>query len=303
MIGTFGPIANRYASGLGDLDAVVTDLGLISEAFGEALRRRDAGRPFYGMVLIDEPRVAFGYNVGEQLLERIDDYDRRRIMIDALARGTIPINGVPAEAQWSLPSAFETIAVEFFGLCHTVLVRSFAEARRIDAMFARSSQRIAPPLMRILATANVPAVVRVRPQRAGAVVWAPHRPALDTALHLHGLAEFYGDVTCVSAGGPHPVRARATFLSPGDPAIEQALTTAAVVCVDPSDPSEAVAFARLGYGVVAPVTSGAHEFAPEVIPWDPLNARFLHTAVAIAVTRPAAVRVEPPRPSRVPGSG
>jgi hypothetical protein len=158
-----------------------------------------------------------------------------------------------------------------------------------------------PPVERILASARIPSVERVRPEGPGVVVWAPLRPAVECALHLHGLAEFHGELTCVSSGGPPPSKSTATFLAPGDPRVSGALSrAAAVLCADPSDPSDAVAFARAGYGVVAPITSGAHEFARDVVAWDAMDARFLYTAAAVAVARPASVLAEPERPPRAP---
>jgi hypothetical protein len=302
MIAAFGPDATRFARGLGDLEAIVADLAAVGEAYAAAVRRRESGRPFYGMLLVDDPRVLFGYRHTEAILANIEDYDKRRVYMSQFALGALPINGAPARQIWPMDAFTEGIIVEFLALSDALLVRSFAEAARIDDIFARTfPRRLPPPMTRILAATSVPAVERVRPQRPGVVVWAPHRPAIETALHMHGLAEFHGDVTCVSAGGPLPSRTTARFVAPADPELGPALAAAAaVVCVEPGDPSDAVAFARLGYGVVAPLTSGAHEFAGNVVTWDALNARFLHSVVAVAVTRPAFVRSEPPRPPHAP---
>jgi hypothetical protein len=142
----------------------------------------------------------------------------------------------------------------------------------------------------------------VRPERPSVVVWAPERGAHEFALALHGLAEFHGDITCVAAGGKPPTwPAGARFLTAADPRLVPALAqSSAVICLDPSDPGAAVEFARQGYGVVAPITSGAHEFACEVVPWDAADAGFLFTALAIAIARPAGVLADPPAPPREP---
>lgn len=295
MISTFGAEAVRYARGLSDLDAVVTTIDRIADAFLEAVKRRHAGRPFYAMVLFDDPRIAFGYAFGEAILATEPDYDRRRLLIDQLTRGTLVVDAGRVDGLWKIDSMVEGVVTEFYALADAALVRSYAEAARVNAMFARvTPRRPLPPLVRILAAADVPQPVRVRPELPGVVVWGPHRPAIHAALHLHGMAEFFGEVTCVSAGGPLPGRTTARFCLPTDPVVDEALARAsAVVCVDPSDPSEAVAFARRGYGVVAPLTAGAHEFC-DVVTWDALNARFLHTAAAVALSRPARVREEPP---------
>jgi hypothetical protein len=215
------------------------------------------------------------------------------------------INGKRADEVWPLEPALEHLFVEFLSACDALLVRSYQEYERIAAWFAREPvRRLVPAAERVLAAAAIPIVEHVRPERPGVVVWSPRRPASECALHLHGLAEFHGELTCVSSGGAPPSKSAAAFLPPGDPRVDAALArAAAVVCTDPSDPSDAVAFARAGYGVVAPITSGAHEFASDVVAWDALDARFLFTVTAVAIARPAFVRAEPERPPRTPERG
>jgi hypothetical protein len=302
MITTFGPNAKRYAPALGDLDAIVADIEYVGDAYLAAVRRREIGYPFYGMILSEDPRVRIGVPIAEQIVVHNDDYDARRILFDQLAMGQLPVDGVPIADLWTPPTATDGICTEFFGLCNAMLVRSFAEAARLRKAFSSVlPRRQVRPIYRILATSAVPLVERVPPERPGVVVWAPHRPAVACTLALHGLAEFHGELTCVSAGGPPPPRTAAALLEPGDARVAEALSRAsAVVCLDPGDPADAVAFARQGFGVVAPITSGAHEFAGTVVVWDALDARALFTAVAVAIARPAAVLAEPPRPPRAP---
>lgn len=304
MISAVGRRAERYAARLGDIEAIVTDHDTLGEAFLEAVRRRGLGQPFYGMVLLDDPRVVYGSRYVEQIVVNTPDYDTRRLIFDNLALGGVTVGGVRMDTLWDVDPKVENAMTEFFGLCDAVLVRSFAEWSRFFGAFARvHPRRQARSVQRVLAHATVPVVERVRPERPGAVVWAPHLPALDCALALFGLADFHGELTCVSAGGALPAHAAGTFLAPDDPAVAAALSRAsAVVCVDPGDPSDAVAFARLGYGVVAPITSGAHEFAGTVVVWDALDARKLFTALAVAIARPAHVAAEPPPPPRAPRS-
>jgi hypothetical protein len=302
MISAFGPIAQRYAQRLGDLEAIICDPEFIGLAYAEAVRRRERGESFYGLVCIDDPRVYFGYKHAENILVQMRDFDTRRHVMDLLAAGTLPINGVRADAVWSHARTFECVATEFLWLCDALLVRSFLEYERIGEFFAHALvRRPLRPVERILAQATVPAVERVRPERPGVVVWAPNRPALECALPLFGLMEFHGEVTCVSAGGARSAWSPATFLEPADAEVANVLSrAAAVICTDPSDPSDAVAFARLGYGVVAPLTSGAHEFAADIVVWDALDSRFLFTAVAVAIAQPASMRSDPALPPRAP---
>ena len=295
MIAAFGPAATAYASRLGDIEAVICDPDFLGVAYIEAARRREIGALFYGLVVADDPRLAFGYRHTQAILAQVPDYDERVRVIDQFASGQLKINGQRCDTLWPLDPRSEHLFVEFLSLCDRLLVRSYKEHARINGWFARAPMlRPLRPVERILAQATVPIVERVRPERPGVVIWGPRHPAMECALHLHGLAEFHGELTCVTAGGPLPSFSTATFLMPGDPRVAQALArAAAVVCIDLSDPSDAVAFARLGYGVVAPSSSGAHEFAGEVVFWDPLVAQRLYAATAVAVARPAHVRTEP----------
>jgi hypothetical protein len=302
VIDAFGPLAERYAQGLGDIDLVVSDIKGVGDAYFGAVRRLESGIPFYCMLLADDPRVEFGYRYGEQILAQLPNDESRNMAIEQLVQGSLPVNGMRADAVWQLDRSMEGMAIEFLALADTVLVRSYAEVARLQRWCVSTyPPRPLPPVERILAAATVPAVERVPSAEAGVVVWAPHRPALECALHLRGLAGFQGEVTCVSTGGPLPSHSAANFLRAGDAGVDAALSRAAViVCSDPTDPSEAIAFARLGYGIVAPLTSGTHEFASNVVAWDALDPRLLLAAVAAAAKRPAIVHAAPMRPPHTP---
>lgn len=302
MISSFGPKASAYVQRLGDLEAIVTDAQFIGQAYREAVRRRELGESFYGLVCVDDRRLGFAYAFGAEMVAQIPDYDARCDALERFAAGSLIVNGKRADELWVSDRSLEHVCTEFLWLCDAVLVRSFEEYARVEGWFARDPLlRPMRPVEPILAPSAVPVVERVRPDRPGLVVWGPDWPAAAAALPLHGLAEFHGELTCVTAGGPLPSYSQATFLTADDPALASALgRAAAVVCIDPSDPSDAVAFARQGFGVVAPFCSGAHEFADNVVPCDPLEAKQLFTAAAVAITRPASVRAEPPRPPRAP---
>ena len=302
MITALGPKATSYAERIGDLDAIIADPDRVGDAYREAVRRRERGETFYGLLLIDDQRINFGYKQGEAILAQLADPAVRRLAAGQLADGSLALNGGRVDALWGLDSGYELVWIEFLWLCDAMLVRSFAEYARIEDVFARCPiRRTLRPVERVLAAANVPVVERVRPDRPGVVLWAPDRPALEFALHLHGLADFEGDVTCVSAGGAHPSRTTATFLDACAPGVAAALCRAsAIVCLDPSDPSAAVAFARGGHPVIAPFSSGAHEFASAVVTWDALDAHVLPAAVATAMNRPVRVCADVSPPPRAP---
>jgi len=85
VISTFGAKARAYADRLGDIEAIVVEPEVIGDGYREAVRRREQGESVYGLVLIDDPRVAFGYLYGEQILAQLPGYDVRQTAIDQLA--------------------------------------------------------------------------------------------------------------------------------------------------------------------------------------------------------------------------
>jgi hypothetical protein len=61
-----------------------------------------------------------------------------------------------------------------------------------------------------------------------------------------------------------------------------------VVCIDPADPADAVALARAGVPVVAPLTSAAYESGEAIFSWDAADATALPGLVAAACARAGA---------------
>jgi hypothetical protein len=207
----------------------------------------------------------------------------------------MPINGGTAMSSslWSEPfdAATRMVIGEFCLLAGAVLVRSSVEYQRLLPLMKRPRA-----VETIVAEPALPYVERRRPERPGVVIWGPHRRPSEVAYHAFGLREFYGDLTCVTAAGTVPTGIIARFLEPSDPAVIEALATAAcVVCVEPEDPGDAVAFARRGYGVVAAQTSGAYEFVRNVVLLKEDQLREVYIATMIAVAQPASARdVAPP---------
>ena len=296
MISAYGANAERYAHGLPGLDAVVTEPQHVVQAYFEALARRERGESFYGMILDEDPRVALAYGAAPSIVDQFADVDMRARAFAKLADGTVLVGGRTAAETWNELSPLRQVSAEFYRLASAMLVRSFTE-------FAKIAERMAGfprPVERVLAEPPLPAFERVLPGHPCVVVWAPHRPAEQLALHAFGLGEFLGEVWFVAAdgsSGPHGAR---TLLRDDPRTVEVLARSAAVVCVEPNDPGDAVAFARRGFGVVAPLTAGAHEFAPEVVVWDAADAATLPKAVVKALARPAAVRQAFPLPPAAP---
>jgi Glycosyl transferase family 2 len=294
VISAFGAAAERYARGLGDLDAVVTEPDAIVHAYLEAAARRARGESFYAMVLADDPRVSLAYSAAQSIFTQFADVDLRAHAFETLAKGAVSVGDRPAAEIWNTP--LQLVVAEFYRLGSAMLVRSHTEFSK----FLEQSRGFARPVERVLVVPELPHFERRLPDVPTVVVWGPRRIAAHLVLHLAGLFEFVGDVWCV-AGDVSGAPAGAKIGLPGDPRTAETLGRAAcVVCVEPNDPGDAVAFARQGYGVVAPLTSGAHEFAPEVVIWDAANATTLHKAVVKALARPAMTLHPYAAPPRAP---
>jgi len=290
VISAFGARARAFAQQAGELEAVITDTESLGLAYCEAIRRRELGRSFYTMVLHAEPRAQTTLTYASAVAAQIASFDERRALLDQLGAGRLVLGPQPAQALWVTPPEIERTIGEFLSLGNGALVRSYAEAGRLDAMSARP-RSIEP----VVAEPQLPAV---RPRFGafpGVVIWAPDRPAAFVAWYACALAEFFGDVTCVTSGGSAPSNVPARYVTALDPRLDAILAGAqCVVCADPDDPGAAVAFARLGFGVAAPLASGAQEYVRDVVSFGLTEQREVEIAVKIAIGRPASIRAIPP---------
>lgn len=297
MILAFGKRAEHYARGLGDIEAIVTEAATLPNAYLAAVARRERGDSFYGMLLYDDPRSHAILSSTASVLSQVADYDNQTLTINHFAAGSLPLAGGKTSGDlWSTVDApFARICSEFYALVDAMLVRSFTEYARLVPLCKRPR-----PVETVMVAPMVPAVARRVHAQPSIVVWAPERPSLFVAYHAFALAEYRGAVTCVTSDGATLAASAAKFCTANDPAVGEALATATcVVCVEPEDPGAAVAFAQAGYGVVAPLTAGAHEFVRDVVTYGMTALREIHVAASIAVGRPASVR-ELPRPPRTP---
>ncbi len=300
MISAFGPAAERYAAGLHAANAIVTDESSLGTAFLEAVRRRERGEAYYGMILFEDRRSIVNYDIARGLITATPDPERCDVLLQQLRRGTFVVNGTSLEELWADPVVLLQVAREFSILADAMLVRSFAEYVRLANLFI---ERPPSSFERVLVEPALPAVAPpFAPARPGIVIWAPYRNADLLGLHAFTLANIHGEVTCVAAGGALPGGLGIPVLTREDARTAEVLARATcVVCVEPNDPGDAVAFARRGYGVVAPITSGAHEYVASAQIWDGTSVELLHAAVVAAIGRPAAVTAVPePVPALAP---
>ena len=230
-----------------------------------------------------------------QIIEQIPHHDYRLHAFRDLAKDQLTIDGRTSGRVWWLAPMALTVASDYLRLCDAMLVRSYAEYGRVSAAF-----QVARPVERILVEPQLPAV-KPAPERPGVVVWAPHETAGTVAMLAFGLSEFLGEVTLVWSGGALPHFPAMRSITPGDPSLAAVLASVGVIAAASiGDPGAAVAFARCGYGVAAPVTSGATEFVPAVAPFDFGSSDSFVQALAQAFGRRAGTPYALQAPARAP---
>jgi GT2 family glycosyltransferase len=302
MIAVFGPRAGRFAQGLRVVEnAIITDPASLGKAYVAAVKLRETATPFYGQLLFEDTRSRVIFQCMASIRAQIDDLDARRSVAEQLCAGKIKMpDGTPAGDFWDKPDPpYHQTLGEFAALSDALLVRSTAEFLRISALLKRPRRYEV-----VVVEPQLPPIERVQPKRPGVVLWAPDYTSDYVSLFALSLLEFLGDVTFVTSDGVSlPEYPTINFVQPGSLASNALGRATCVVCADCDDPGAAVAFARHGFGVVAPLSSGAHEFVRDMAPFDMGNFRSILTAVQIAVAQPASIRalpVPPAVPARPP---
>jgi hypothetical protein len=280
MISTFGPEAERLRGALlPELHAIVFDENTIAAATAEALARRERGERFYGFALLDDLRVQSCNQVAVAINHSVQGAEIRARAVRELGLGTLGINNKPAAALWD-PATVSTRLIKanfVLALSDELLVRSFFEYRAYAGLPHFNSHGF----RRVRLAATLPAFEPQRRDSLSVLVWTGRRKPADATLALLGLEAFRGEVSYV-AGAPIP-NVPARFLARDDPGTPAALAEAGcIVCIDPADPADAVAFAQRGVPVVAPLTCAAYEFADGVVSWDAADGASLSEAVASA---------------------
>ena len=285
MLSTFGPHADRIRSALpSGLNAVVYDEDNVGMAVLDAVGRRERAERFYGLALVDDLRVSICNQVANELNVAPGDFAARGTRIGALGRGELVVNGEPVRNFWDPNKASErfTKVNNVQGLCDEVLFRSYFEY----ATYARHPRSNAGRFRVIKLADGVPAFERQPDKRPSVLVWTGRRHGAIATLALMGLEAFDGDVAYVGDAPLPQIRAR--FVPRDSSALTDALrSSGCIVCADPADPADAVAFAQRSVPVVAPLTSGAYEFARGVVSWDAGDAISLPAAVGSALAQTA----------------
>ncbi len=290
MITVSGLHARAYAESAGDIEAIITGPEDLMHAYLAAVQRREAGTSVYGMLLLPDQRVKAGLATVPQILAQFPDFDTRVGISGELCAGRVQLDGVPASEVFArIDPMMRQIAQEFFAMCTGMLVRSFADFERLRTYLPRTK-----PFELLVCRTDVPAVERIAPVRPGIVVWAPTQPSSDLCLVALALADYHGDVLFVSGDAQPIPYFNVAVVLPNDARVGAALATAsAVMTTQWTDPDHAIAFARQGYGILAPLGSGAHEFVRGIVTYDPLNVREMRAGAALVTGQTSSVRALP----------
>ncbi len=284
-----------------DMSAIVTDVSKVIDAYLEAIRRRALGESFYGLVIVDPIGDRTMTTLALSVQGETQDPDRQRQILDTFSSGRVILGGKSGKEWLSVPDVDEQLSrqsvTEFLGMSSGILVRSAHEYSRLLGLM-----RHPKPYEVVVVEPSLPPAERRPAKRPGVILWSPERDVLSVRLYAFALAELHADITIVSSDGILPAGVNATLaLQPGDSRLADALATATcVVVTDPTDPGAAIAFARRGYGVVAPLTSGANEFVRNVQIFDPVSPRQIYVAVSKTLGEPSSVRFVPPAPPPAP---
>lgn len=290
----FGAEAERLVSRLPSDPVVVSSTcdGAVM-ALEEAVRLRRNGTPFYVAPLVDEPRALIARRLAGRWLEQLPAIDDRYKAFDALAADRLSDAGVEID-----PRDLEVVAEpqrrvlrDFAIMSDALLVRSARDVERIGRLLGRRRPAfvVAPGV-----DADVPAVAGR--SRETVVVWAPRSDAADLGVIAMALEYVRCPVVYVCASG-RLKNVRGEFVGPRSAAaaLERA---SCVVDAEISDPSTAIALARVGVPVVASTTSGASEFLDGVLSYDPWDWRSVLAAVSVAwgARPPILVKESVPEP-------
>ena len=179
MISAFGPKAERYGAVLAGRNVVIAEPAHILPAYLEAIRRRECGESFYGMLLMEEQRTRVIELVAPAIFAQLPGFDERRGAMDQVGRGDAIVNGKPVrELFTAIDPTMHQVTAEFFLLSNAVLVRSHTEYARINALGGRPRA-----FERIVAVPVLPPIERRRPVRPGIVVWVTEVGAEASAFY------------------------------------------------------------------------------------------------------------------------
>lgn len=275
------------AAELGDLPVFVIGPNGLASAYFEIAAERRRGAEFAVMMLVAEPRAMYAYTVAAQAVKS-GDYYAQRTILDAVAAGTLVVNGKPfAEALRDDPT--RVLVMDISRMADTLVVRSWQNAEMQRGLRGYPHPHVA----RWYPARTLPNVQAAR-LRDLVVIWAPDYPAEHTALHTFSLHSLHTKVAVVCRGGAGAAPG-VQYVDVDSPDVASILGRALCV-VDTSldDPSWVQAFAASGFSVAATSTSGALEVAEGLAIYEPWSHKGIWGAVLQALSRRASIAIESP---------
>ena len=234
-----------------------------------------------------EPRAALADDVGARVFANWRTRGDAEQFFDALAGGALEIDAVPQAKREEVDWRARIVAGDLVRLADGLLVRSFTERARLEALLARLPERVVVGAAPSAAVPNVAA----RPGAGSLVVWAAGE-SRERALFLAlALEDAPLPVVVVCDAPPHAPMLRARFV--GVAQADSALADArAIVDASLDDPAAALALARAGAPLAVTTTSGAADWLDGVLTYPPFIRRgvALRSVQLLAALAPSAGR-------------
>ena len=285
----YGLAAEEYARHLGELPAYVV-AGDLTRAWNEMLHARSRGADVAAMFVFDDPRARIAGLAAEAVCAQVAGYDERRFLIEKIATGDLDIEGQPILQRSVHPPDVVTALRDLARISGTVIVRSFAELRRLRHVCGPMHANVARWFPARTSRLGRPRRVAIS-SSSGRPIPPPARPRCPPSPSTKPT-----ETSSSYAGGRRPPTPASRTSNPPRPD-SQTCSRARVCIVDATsgDPGWAYAFAERGVPVAAASTSGADGFVDGLAIYDPWSFRSIAGAVAEALGRgPGAVRHAPP---------
>jgi hypothetical protein len=252
----FGEDAARWLAAFAPnrLTLAVDPSGAV-DAYAQAARLRAAGHSFDIALLWPDRRTHVAIAIAGQSVSECMEYDKRRFALEAIGRGEGEVRGHKIETLLAVDIATMAAMRDLPMLAERILVRSWAEWRRItfEMGFMYSNVEV----VERIDTTIPDDVERVASDRS-ILVWAPFTPPAKLSIIATALRELHRPVKYVCADGSFPnVEIENVALEDAAPVLGRA---AAIVVADVDDPAPARTLARLGIPLCVAVTSGAGDY-------------------------------------------
>jgi glycosyltransferase involved in cell wall biosynthesis len=289
----FGPAAAARASAYANhVDILIADGDGAAHAVDEAVQRKRAGKPFFAVPIIDDPRAIVTRRLAAQFFRAQTNFYRRYDYLKELSVSPIGPDRMPDDDYAAYPNivrskAEQLVLRDLLWLGNSLLVRSWAEYQRITETIDETPMYATRGIF-------VPKMIPGSESPGGSgehvVIWAPESEASNLLLEAFALEDYHYPtyVVCKDPENAEDFALQAQFVGPDDgPALLE--RSAAIVLPDLSDPVPSLILAHCGVPLVIASTSGAEEYVDGAAVYYPWDSRSLRIATS------AAIDLGPPR--------